>query len=394
MFIECYHKIHKDQEVLGFLNYDSCAELENVVAYNVSEVLEDNDIIYNDEIEYLCIYAHGSRVFGNPRKNSDIDFVLFYKGSIREDDLFNIFADENIYIEHIKCDFNPIEIDDKSDIEYYIQKHDIEYHQKPVLEKKINLALALDDFDDEEQVQNIKSKQNNHEDYTKNYLDAMEYFVDLGLPSGTLWCKYNLGVDYKKLVKNPENSIVDDWTGDFYAFAETETKPIKNFTKEFYKYANYDPKTGKLKFTNDVTKPNRVDKLEITDDPAYVNNPFRQYGINICLPTIEQCQELKANTYKKIEKDYLGIKGLNVIVCTSKINENEIIFPLNGIILDGKIENFSEETYLMNSFVCDNTWLGEDLCLRQSWSINTPVMQIRGLVIEAGRNVRPVLMKK
>ena len=167
-----------------------------------------NDIIYNDEIEYLCIYAHGSRVFGNPRKNSDIDFVLFYKGTIREDDLFNIFADENIYIEHIKCDFNPIEIDDKSDIEYYIQKHDVEYHQKPVLEKKINLALALDDFDDEEQVQNIKSKQNNHEDYTKNYLDAMEYFVDLGLPSGTLWCKYNLGVDYKKLVKNPENSII------------------------------------------------------------------------------------------------------------------------------------------------------------------------------------------
>ena len=129
MFIECYHKIHKDQEVQGFLNYDSCAELEDIIIYNVSDVLEDNDIIYNDEIEYLCIYAHGSRVFGNPRKNSDIDFVLFYKGTIREDDLFNIFADENIYIEHIKCDFNPIEIDDKSDIKYYIQKHDIEYHQ-------------------------------------------------------------------------------------------------------------------------------------------------------------------------------------------------------------------------------------------------------------------------
>jgi predicted nucleotidyltransferase len=64
--------------------------------------------------------VHGSRVFGNPRKNSDIDFILFYKGTIREDDLFNIFVDENIYIEHIKCDFNPIQINDVSDIEYYI----------------------------------------------------------------------------------------------------------------------------------------------------------------------------------------------------------------------------------------------------------------------------------
>jgi predicted nucleotidyltransferase len=64
--------------------------------------------------------VHGSRVFGNPRKNSDIDFVLFYKGTIREDDLFNIFVDENIYIEHIKCDFNSIQINDVSDIEHYI----------------------------------------------------------------------------------------------------------------------------------------------------------------------------------------------------------------------------------------------------------------------------------
>lgn len=57
------------------------------------------------------------------------------------------------------------------------------------------IQLALDDFDDEEQVQNIKSKQIQNRDYTKEYLDLMNDVVDLGLPSGTLWCKYNLGVD-------------------------------------------------------------------------------------------------------------------------------------------------------------------------------------------------------
>ena len=400
MFIECYHKIHKDQEVRGFLNYDSCAELENIVAYNVSEVLEGNDIIYNDEIEYLCIYVHGSRVFGNPRKNSDIDFVLFYKGTIREDDLFNIFADEQIFIEHVKCDFNPIQIDNESDIEYYIKKHDIEYHQKPVLEKKINLALALDDFDDEEQVQNIKSKQVQNRDYTKDYLDAIEQFVDLGLPSGTLWCKYNLGVNYKKLDKNPENSVAKEWTGDFYAFAEIETKPIEYFTEEFYKYGKYDSIHGELEFTkyiDAVTKPNRVNKLEITDDPAYMNNPFKQCGIDICLPTFEQCEELRtsANTDKRLEKNYLGIQGLNVVICTSKINGNEIIFPLNGYILDADLKEFGKETHLMSSFVGGYTWLGDDLTIREGWAINNLVsMHINGLVRPAGRNVRPVLMKK
>ena len=61
------------------------------------------------------------------------------------------------------------------------------------------IQLALDDFDDEE-VQNIKSKQIQNRDYTKEYLDLLrDEVVDLGLPSGTLWCKYNLDVDPTKL---------------------------------------------------------------------------------------------------------------------------------------------------------------------------------------------------
>ena len=49
------------------------------------------------------------------------------------------------------------------------------------------IQLALDDFDDEDQVQNIKSKQVYNRDYTKEYLDLLRVeVVDLGLSSGTL----------------------------------------------------------------------------------------------------------------------------------------------------------------------------------------------------------------
>ena len=61
------------------------------------------------------------------------------------------------------------------------------------------IQLALDDFDVEEQVQNIKSKQVQNRDYTKEYLDNTKELVDLGLPSGTLWFNYNYGVDHKKI---------------------------------------------------------------------------------------------------------------------------------------------------------------------------------------------------
>ena len=68
------------------------------------------------------------------------------------------------------------------------------------------IQLALDDFEDDE-VQNIKSKQIQNRDYTKEYLDLMEEVVDLGLPSGTLWSKYNLGVNPNQL------SIASNWYG-------------------------------------------------------------------------------------------------------------------------------------------------------------------------------------
>ena len=56
------------------------------------------------------------------------------------------------------------------------------------------IKFALDDFDDEELKGQINSKIN-HQHGTKEWLDLINDVVDLGLPSGTLWCKYNLDVN-------------------------------------------------------------------------------------------------------------------------------------------------------------------------------------------------------
>ena len=114
------------------------------------------------------------------------------------------------------------------------------------------IQLALDDFDDEEQVQNIKSKQVNHRDYTKEYLDLMNEVVDLGLPSGTLWCKYNLDVDSTKLL-TPE-----DWYGKYYAWGELKPNKTNEDGKIYFDWSNY-------KFGNDYNKLTK-----------YCNNP--KYG--------------------------------------------------------------------------------------------------------------------
>ena len=98
------------------------------------------------------------------------------------------------------------------------------------------IQLALDDFDDGEQVQNIKSKQIQNRDYTKEYLDFLrDEVVDLDLPSRTLWSRYNLGV-------NPNHLLIPkDWYGDYYAWGELE--PNKTKDHEIYfdwdNYKNY-----------------------------------------------------------------------------------------------------------------------------------------------------------
>ena len=138
------------------------------------------------------------------------------------------------------------------------------------------IQLALDDFDDEEQVQNIKSKQVLNKDYTKEYLDTIKQFVDLGLPSGNLWCKYNLGAPVSKM-KNILHTERVDYIGGFYAWGEIEEK-LNNFTKYTYKF-NYSEFNSK--------------NLLLQNDAAYMSN---NYTFKIYMPTYNDYNKLKNNT--------------------------------------------------------------------------------------------------
>ena len=191
------------------------------------------------------------------------------------------------------------------------------------------IQLALDDFDDEKQVQNIKSKQVQNRDYTKEYLDLMEEVVDLGLPSGTLWCKYNLGVDSNQLSK------VEDWYGDYYAWGEIKSnKPEFNWSvykfgeeRQLTKYcydkqysANYIiPRTDDLK------------ELQPKDDAAYQFKKCHNYKFHI--PTKEQYEELIKYTNNYWVNNYNPNKIIH------NPGNDDVIHGLNGRIFKGKNGN-------------------------------------------------------
>ena len=200
------------------------------------------------------------------------------------------------------------------------------------------IQLALDDFDDEDQVQNVKSKQINHRDYTKEYLDLMNEAVDLGLPSGTKWFKYNLGVDYKKLNINSENSVPEDWYGNYYAWGEIEPNKLK-YTQSSYKWNNKQIST---KYNN----RDNLEELLPEDDAA------QQFNKMLRIPTVDECLELLNNTNKGCVYDYNGIKGLNGYIISNRKDSKKYIFiPAAGIMSGSKrIQNEDAILYTNERF--------------------------------------------
>ena len=209
------------------------------------------------------------------------------------------------------------------------------------------IQLALDDFDDEDQIQNIKSKQVQNRDYTKEYLDLMKDVVDLGLPSGTLWCKYNLDVDPDQL-NTPE-----DWYGKYYAWGEIEAKKSE-FSWTTYKYAEHytdlsetesltkycnNPQKGYNQITKRWGFTDNLTELLPEDDVAYQNKELHNFKFHI--PTNDQCEELIKHTNNYWVNNYEpnktihnpeddgGIQGLNGQIFEGK-NGNQLFIPAAG----------------------------------------------------------------
>ena len=222
------------------------------------------------------------------------------------------------------------------------------------------IQLALDDFDDDE-VQNIKSKQVQNRDYTKEYLDLMNEVVDLGLPSGTLWSKYNLGVNPNQL------SIASNWYGKYLMWGELEEKTVwdEQGTEVLYEWDNY--KFGQAfnltKYCNKSTYGlngfvDNLTQLLPEDDAAYQNKKLHNFNFHI--PTKEQCEELIKYTISYWVKNYdpskmehnpeddKGIKGLNGYMFEGK-NGNQLFIPAASYYNGYKIDNVSSEGLLWAS---------------------------------------------
>lgn len=162
------------------------------------------------------------------------------------------------------------------------------------------------------------SKHNTHE------------YVDLGLPSGTLWATCNVGA------KKPED------LGKYFAWGETSSK--RHFSWKNYKYAKegeeYDHHLFFTKYCDEWYLyhygnngfSDGLSTLEPDDDVATAN-----WGFEWCTPSVTQWDELIENTdYEFIRKN--GVYG---ILFTSH-NGNSLFLPAGGTCVDREGESDEE----------------------------------------------------
>ncbi len=140
-------------------------------------------------------------------------------------------------------------------------------------------------------------------------------WVDLGLPSGVLWAKCNLGANA------PEEY------GNYYAWGEISPKEVYNWNT--YRYGTADGEGNLLTLIkynthSDYGTPDSLTILRATDDAATMAFGI---GSGARTPTKEEWQELIG--YSTVE--WTTMNGVNGLKFTSITNGNTLFFPAAGM---------------------------------------------------------------
>lgn len=127
----------KTAELFHSLDGQSAEDIEKTVyAYVQSQIDE-----YGLDAEIVDVVVAGSRCRGIEKENSDLDVVVEYTGSTREDDLFNMLHEDSIYIAGIQVDINPITEGRTGTLETYLPEVET-YLQEKAQQEQINNQLV------------------------------------------------------------------------------------------------------------------------------------------------------------------------------------------------------------------------------------------------------------
>ena len=157
-------------------------------------------------------------------------------------------------------------------------------------------------------------------------------YVDLGLPSGTMWATCNVGATKPE----DEGLLFQFGRVDGYKYGDKNNKFRTNAQNKQDIGDEFIPKTasGKLYGKNDI--------LDSEDDAAHVN-----MGGKWRMPTKDELKELFNNTTRKVET----INRVKGMLFTSKINNKRLFVPFAGYWYNGSFAAAGSLAFVWSSRV-------------------------------------------
>ena len=162
-------------------------------------------------------------------------------------------------------------------------------------------------------------------------------YVDLGLPSNTMWATCNVGAD------KPEDGGLLFQFGrvDGYRYRDKNNKFRTNAQNlEDGSKSEYTPITssGKTYKVNDI--------LDLADDAAHIN-----MGGKWRMPTQTQYSEMFNNTTRTVIKDLKNKQKVIGMLFTSKINNKRLFVPFAGYWYNGSFAAAGSIAFVWSSQV-------------------------------------------
>lgn len=192
-------------------------------------------------------------------------------------------------------------------------------------------------------------------------------WVDLGLPSGTLWATCNVGAN------SPEEY------GDYFAWGETKVKA--DYSWSTYKYC--DESAGVLTKYCHQSNYGLVDgktELDPEDDAAIAN-----WGSDWQMPNNAQWEELLNKD--RITRTWTTRNNVNGYLFTSKSNGNSIFIPAAG----ARVGDSSSSSNVGSDAYCWSSSLYTDISFYAFYYCDSYMLTNQRYL---GLSVRPVRVKR
>ena len=158
-------------------------------------------------------------------------------------------------------------------------------------------------------------------------------YVDLGLPSGTLWATEN--------IKDAEgNELYFAW-GETSGYTSGQVGTVKNFTWNGYQWWNPDSSTV---ITDTLIDENN--NLKPEDDAVTVN-----WGNGWRMPTKAEFEELMSGTTSAWT---VSDDGISDVTFTSTKNGNTLFFPAVGYAKANRVGGVGSLCYYWSSSLCSD----------------------------------------